>query len=1696
VDGSSEIAKPSNVAASIERWKHALLDFTKRNRALNFKPNKVSTVTVVDEQPPEVFRLLYVAEESMGFLPAPDPAEPSMVKEARTETWEFSAYERDALPEHHTDRWLQTKLTSADLEKSLRRIDDHARGSLEEQGVNTLFLALGMLYYSDAKDSEQVFRAPLVLLPVRLVRAAANSGLEVMSSDDAPSVNLSLTEYLKATCGIELPAWNETDSTVPDLQQLFLDVAERIRGRPGWRITNEIVLSLFSFEKLVMFKDLEASAAAIAEHPLVQQLVTRQGEAGSGYGLPPDVRDARLDEVLPPERSAHLVPADGSQLRALLAASRGYSLVIEGPPGTGKSQTITNLVAQALADGKSVLFVAEKRAALEVVHTRLTASGLGEFCLAVHSPDANRREVFACMSAALDASAEATKSSSHASERLPELRDTLTRYAETVHARREPVGVSVYDIFGKLAGLADASLVPWDGSTQGVSTQALEHADRCLRDLARAAEPIGDPHRHAWRDVARTSFPELVLQEVLQMVGELDRTLARFETCATLASASLGVPVVDRLANLTYAQWAADVLHRTPGVPPEVLRDAGWNQVPQAAEQLLHELADTQAARASCARRFVPEALVVDHTVDVAYVRGKRGIAAWFAFLDGRYKTIRRRWEAMRVAGYQPTMAEQAEHLDEVVRLQQMHQALHAREWEARSLFGGWWRGIDTPIPALQGYTEWVVEFRGLANAMNLGAIAYDVASHGAADVSAVAELVQLADRIRQLLSACRERLQLPEGYFEGQTVAAIRSRIAELANDPSGAPAWGAYQAAMQATMASVAAAFARRAWAGELAFSALPRVLARSFWSRWLADVVDREPALASFQGLVHEERVAEFRKLDRRVLGENRNRLVGSLRGRLQARLREPQIDREMAVLRPELKKQSRHKPLRRTLLAAGAAARAIHPCWLMSPLSVSQFTPAEQGQFDLVVFDEASQMRPEDAVAAIARGKQLIVVGDPKQLPPTDFFGAQFETTGNDEDDDHPDAASILEAAAGAGLPCTRLKWHYRSAHESLIAFSNEQFYDAELRTFPSVERGTTTAGLRFEHVANGVYEGSGRNRIEAQRVVEAILEFAREQMHKSAQQRWSLGVGTFNLRQRLEIDDLLYERLKDEPLLADFFDRDREEPFFVKNLESIQGDERDAIFLSITYGRTADGSVPHNFGPLNRDGGWKRLNVITTRARKVMRVFSSIRSSDIQPARAKIAPLLKAFLEYAETGRLSASASARRATAESPFEQEVGDELVRRGYEVQPQVGECGYRIDLAVRDPDDPRRYLIGIECDGVAYHSSETARDRDRLREEVLRARGWEIARVWSTDWFKARAAQIDRLVKAIEAARDRRRASALEPEPIPEPVAAPSPTPARETPASSSPSKPQRSSPSVKTTRERGPSVDAQAARAPLPAYEIATSTSTPKGDLIREPIPHVVEALLEVVRVESPIHEDELVTRLAMFWGHNRGGAKIRDHVLRACRTAEQSRKVERRGPFLWLAGSACVGRSRHGNAPTQAALIAPEEYEAIIRHVLANGVTLPREQLVAEVRSALGFQRAGKHIAARITDRLDAMRETGELVEVSLGLRLRVARSTGEIPAAAGPSAVAPEVSTRSASKAWLDGIVDAGSRKVFEHIAVHGTITEEQVVAILGSPREARVFTRQFELHAARAPFTVGIQMSAGIKRYVREGYDA
>lgn len=427
--------------------------------------------------------------------------------------------------------------------------------------------------------------------------------------------------------------------------------------------------------------------------------------------------------------------------------------------------------------------------------------------------------------------------------------------------------------------------------------------------------------------------------------------------------------------------------------------------------------------------------------------------------------------------------------------------------------------------------------------------------------------------------------------------------------------------------------------------------------------------------------------------------------------------------------------------------------LKPCLLMSPISVAQYLDPAHSPFDLVIFDEASQVPTCEAVGAIARGKEAIIVGDPNQLPPTSFF----MTMNTDDDDglDIKDLESILDDCLAIRMPEEHLRWHYRSQHESLISFSNYQYYNNSLHTFPSPD--DLTPAVKIVYV-EGVYDRgkSKQNRAEADAIVaEVVKRLLDPELSKR-----NIGVVTFSQAQQRLIEDLLDEQVRQNPEIECFFNSSVEEPVFVKNLENVQGDERDVILFSVGYGPDAQGRISYNFGPLNREGGWRRLNVAVSRARQEMMVFSTLRSDqlDLSRTNAKGVADLKAFLEYAERGK-QALYMQHTATADAEhdtlFEEQVSLALKEKGYKVQAQVGCSGYKIDLAIVDPDRPGRYLLGIECDGATYHRSKTARDRDKLREMVLRKLGWKIHRIWSTDWWENQQRELDRVEVAIASAR-----------------------------------------------------------------------------------------------------------------------------------------------------------------------------------------------------------------------------------------------------------------------------------------------------------------------------------------------------
>jgi hypothetical protein len=710
-------------------------------------------------------------------------------------------------------------------------------------------------------------------------------------------------------------------------------------------------------------------------------------------------------------------------------------------------------------------------------------------------------------------------------------------------------------------------------------------------------------------------------------------------------------------------------------------------------------------------------------------------------------------------------------------RALEAEQETEAGRWQER--FGPGFRGLATDWAALKKALSWTQRLRALfaerpgeAGAGPLPEPVVRIAA-GQAPAPSSRELRAAREQLDHALHSLEIRFEPPGPSWGGRRPAelppeALQQWLQTLRERVGGLADWSDWRTLQRRFEHLGLSAYWQELQKAEVPADRLPDVFLKSALSGWVESIFRADPALGSFRRDEHERDADEFRDQDRRLITQAAARVAERAEAR-RPPAGESSPGSEAALLLREAHKKARHLPIRLLFEHIPDLLLRLKPCLLMSPLSVSQFLPPDKIKFDLVVFDEASQITPEDAVGAVYRGKQAVITGDDRQLPPTPFF--QQNALDDDEPDEDEGAAppafeSVLDACLGAGLPSHLLRWHYRSRNEGLIAYSNRHFYDSRLVTFPAP---TTARGVELRHVPDGVYDRGGRrdNRREAEVVADLVFEHV--QAHGD---RKTLGVIAFSQAQMEAIADEVDRRLRGQPELEPFFRPDRLEGFFVKNLETAQGDERDVILLSVGYGPDAAGRLTMHFGPLNREGGERRLNVAVTRARERLVVVSSIRAADLDLSASQAAGVahLRSYLEYAERGPEPAGPSAAAESALPALERDVLAEVRRLGYEAVPQVG-CGdCRLDLGVLAPDAPGRFLLGIECDGPGYQAAATARDRDRLRPEVLAKLGWRLHRVWAPAWLERREEEVARLRQALEQARAARLAT--EPPAPPKPV------------------------------------------------------------------------------------------------------------------------------------------------------------------------------------------------------------------------------------------------------------------------------------------------------------------------------------
>lgn len=1785
------------IQAALKTWREGLVGLTRQSALIKFRAAKSSSLPIDSPTPDEVLARLQSG--------TPQPI-------LGSEGGESSDNEPLAL----SSIGLHSPRLDSEIGPVARKLMRRAQAEFLDRGIAVLYVAFGILDWRDVDGTEMA--SPLFLVPVQLLPQGPQGTPRMTHGEDDPVLNPALALRMKEF-GIDLPTSVEIEGfTVTDTLTAVREALERNTTFADWTLRETTHLGMFSFAKEAMFRDLLENEDAVLAHPIVRALATSDpSQQSSEFQFDP-IDPADIDRLAPPETTPLVLDADSSQRAAVAAAVNGHTFVMDGPPGTGKSQTIANMIGALLHAGKTVLFVSEKVAALDVVRNRLFAAGLGSYLLELHSHKVSRREVAAELLKTLDNVAKPPMSMPSMDRiGVMQRREQLNAYATAMNSVRHPLNMSLHQALGLYSGMSSVLIAPPPEQSLTELTEA-EFLDvkESLAKLTRAWRPAAQGTSFLWRHAIDDQSLEVRLHQASVALNELREALsinheliAAFnlpkisnvpliheliehqnrqdlanvprqwltddssgplqQTCANLRDqlttvAAAGTAVIEQagvawtafpgggapitspppleirpaalpLSDLTAPTLtaAADSFERDAamlndrasslsslatalGLPPvttfrdidRLIRlidlraqnsqpDSSWFTPhglarARAVASNLHEQATALAhAEVTASSRFTPNALSAPLTelqdrfanlhrglkkLSSDYRADKRSVAAlltnaadvkeginhlaeaiaWRQAQQNFYRlagtaggTLGTHWKEratdhrrlqhsfsvveevlgltgnavpyplvafmtaaepndaylsvaaaarhdigswkqslhpspaiagrpdlllgstadaiqwltahvtpMRqaaeritsvnnVTGRQHTLTEADRILTLVDNAEQAARNLRSAEPGYRTMLGDHFDFENTDLEALEETVQWAMDLRGLASGplSEVQVRALDDSTAVEATMPAFDKWTRTRDRVVDAFASSRH----PELSAEFDDFGDASTLIAEFSADTVGQQEWFEYRLAYESLAkhgldAAVDFCIQQRLDAHDVS-SVITRALLRG-WSDGIIQSDERlRPLLASDRDAL----VEDYQTLDRSLIMSATADIVNA------ANRRRPQNTAmgESGVIRREGSKQRKHKPVRELMALTRNVTLSIKPVFMMSPLSVSQYLPTDL-KFDVVIFDEASQVTPGDAINCIYRGESLILAGDDKQLPPTSFF----ERNADDDDEaetDVKDFQSVLELGKAAGaFNNLKLKWHYRSRHEDLIAFSNYKFYEGKLVTFPSAHDQGDDVGVEFFH-AHGMYRrgGGSFNPIEAAKVAERVIE------HFTHRPDLTLGVVTFSVAQADAVQNAIDEaRVARRDLDHHFDSDDRLNGFFIRALEQVQGDERDVIIFSVGYGPDEAGKISTNFGALNKDKGWRRLNVGITRARQRVEVVASMVAGQIPPSQNENVEFFRAYLDYAEKGpkTLAVPYSSTGLDPESPFEESVIEAIRRWGFLVEPQVGAAGFRIDIGVRHPTYPGMFAIGVECDGYQYHSAPAARDRDRLRDQVLTGLGWRLHRIWGTAWYRDRAIEEQRLRSAIEKS-----------------FAAP-----------------------LEGRTKRAPVIEHPAVETEPSAISIVPTWTSEYRVAPQQPLPHwvdpgatgshvhMVDAIRILVQLEGPIHLDIAFERLREWWGIGRVGAKIRANVDLAIERAP----VHRDGQFLTIADEVVS----HVRTPTpeisrKVDQIHTDELALAVMMTTRDVGAATRNEVIQGVARAFGWARTGSLVERHINDAIDHLAALGTVIDTA-------------------------------------------------------------------------------------------------------------
>ena len=1273
-------------------------------------------------------------------------------KEEKSSVWDHIPFDLSKFSEGN--KKLATDLTPNELQKRLYYINNQARTMLQEQGYNILYLAVGFLEWKDKSKPRQVNKAPLVLIPVSMERKKVGESFNLEWTGEDIQTNISLKAKL-LEAGIELPDF-EFKRYGEVIDHYIAKVRHAVERMDSWKVNDNIALGFFSFTKFVMYNDLNPDSWAdnvdLTKNELIQAIFNPAKNDVEAFN------EEDVDSQLEYRTMYQVLDADSSQIAAIQDVKAGRNLVVEGPPGTGKSQTIVNLIAELLAEGKSVLFVSEKMAALDVVKDRLTSVGLGKFVLELHSHKTRRKKFLKDLQKATTVRAVDTLNIDQTIRKLETLKRQLDDYASVIHKPVFAVNLSAFQLYGMKESADDhfarknamMPLVRFN-SPETISLKDLDDIILGLESVAELYQTISK--ENPWSKCEPKSLLPADLREIEILINDTLTSLDAFLVERGRVFDIYGIKKPDTLNEFKKSLSAFDIIktQNSELIDAKILKSGAWERNNDDAYRIIQQL-DKYQKVAGILDKFNPSIYHVNIDA-LIYQLNELSHKKLRFFKNKQHVELVERYYRVPVSDDINSIINDLQYAKIAIGLKKN---LEANEDLAKQYYGDYWH-LNADINDLKAIAQWMTQFTALTREGIFSDNTIDILSKDLFDINPERDLVDYIDsgnefsndldRLKSKLNP-RSKLIFKKGAND-VTFEEWQTQLYNWRGQLSSLHLWSQYLNTKNSLKGTTADLFVDSIEKRNIKKDDVKALVEGNFADSLLNILFVENQELATFIGELHENRIREFKDLDKKILVLNRKRIFHKLNSNI------PQIfgateNPQAKVLAGEFTRKSGHLPVRKLLEKAGGMIKQIKPCFMMSPLSVAQYLDPtnEELQFDVVIFDEASQVKPEDALGAFMRGKTAVVMGDTQQLPPTSFFDQMASGESDEEEATSLDMESILHLCK-LSFPVKMLKWHYRSRHESLINVSNKEFYDNELLVYPSPSHNDEELGLKFHYNPNTAYErgSSSANPKEAEDVVESIFEhFDRYGDTKS------LGVGTFSVAQKNAILEKLEEKRRERPELEPLFSENKDERFFVKNLETIQGDERDVILISVGYGFDDERKMSLNFGPLNQDGGERRLNVLITRARQKCVVFSNFKASSMKltanPPHGVRA--LREFLEYAENLTIGAHTPEQHSSA--PFEDAIASFLEENGYQVDKQIGCAGFRVDLAIVDEENPGKYILGITTDGKMYASSKVARDRDRLREQVLEGLGWKLYHLWSTDWYRNRDLGRKKLLENIE--------------------------------------------------------------------------------------------------------------------------------------------------------------------------------------------------------------------------------------------------------------------------------------------------------------------------------------------------------